>query len=661
MIKKYLPKSLLLLLLTLSLSQVGYSNINTYSSTILEINKNKFPTYSPLDSYGTFFVNIDKATRLTEKEFLSNINDFFRFSSHNSFVEIDRFKDANNITHTTYQHFAGKYSVEGQMFIVHSKDGFIQSINGTIINIENKKSKYSLKSTVHQQPTIGVTNAIEIAFAANKIKASSAELKVPTETVFVKASDTEPIFILSHKVRVDDLKMNFISKEVYVSVEDGAIVTEVSLIPHIDAKGDGFYRKNLKFDVSYNNGNYQMFDQSRNLITYDATEAITVSDIYNNQLNPASNSTTSFQKSTNNDVHWGLTKTYDYYKQVHSRSSYDNKEGYIRGYNNPTILHGDPSGFPYNAVALGYPYDIVIFGNGDGRYMNPLTTLDVVGHEFSHLVINYNGRGGLRYQGESGALNESFADIFGSSIEHYSVTDANWTMGEGIQLGETYSYIRNMQNPKENNPQSQQPNTYKGQYWASTGIGSSDSGGVHTNSGVLNYWYYLLTEGGTGINDLGNEYTVFGIGIEKAEKIAYSVLTAYLTANSQYQGAYNGALLATETLYGKESDEYDAVHDAWYAVGFGERRPNMGKRKYDLIENNYVLYPNPITNGEFTVLTRDEKATITFYNMAGQKVSEVFEVGKGETKLQINHLSTGNYIVIYEANGNKSKENMIIR
>jgi len=659
MINKYLSKSLLFALLTLSVGQVSYANINT--SSFFETNNDQFPIYTPLDSYGTFFLSIDSTNRLTEKEFLSNINDFFRFSDHNSFVQIDQFTDTNKITHTTYQHFVGKYAVEGQMFIVHSHNGIVKNVNGTIINIENKKSRYSLKSAVNQKPSIDKDNAIQIAFTANKITTSKTDFTEPVETVFVKSSDSEPIFMLSHKVRVDNLISNFISKEVYVSVEDGTIVNEISLIPHIDAKGDGFYRKNLKFDVSLVNGKYQMVDQERRIITYDATDATDVYDIYSNKLDPASYSSTSFPKSTNNDVQWGLTKTYDYYKQVHNRSSYDNRNGYIRGYNNPVIFNGDSSGFPFNAVALSSPYNMVVFGNGDGNYMNPLTTLDVVGHEFSHLVINYNGRGGLKYQGESGALNESFADIFGSSIEHYSVTDANWTMGEGIQLGFTYSYIRNMQNPKENNLRSEQPNTYKGQYWASTGIGAADAGGVHTNSGVLNYWYYLLVEGGTGVNDIGNDYTVFGIGIEKAEKIAYSVLTGYLTANSQYASAYNGALLAAETLYGKNSDEYDAVYDAWYAVGFGERRPNMGKKKYDIIENNYVMYPNPVVNGELTVLTRDEKATVTFYNMIGQKVSDVFEVEKGETKLQISHLSTGNYIVVYEVNGKKVKENIIVR
>lgn len=91
-------------------------------------------------------------------------------------------------------------------------------------------------------------------------------------------------------------------------------------------------------------------------------------------------------------------------------------------------------------------------------YIGPVVALDVTGHEFSHLMISRNGLEELNYVGESGALNESFADIFGTAIEFYINLSPNWTLGEQPMIAEPY--MRDMQNPKNE----QQPDTYEGQY-----------------------------------------------------------------------------------------------------------------------------------------------------------------------------------------------------
>src|SRR5690606_27938945 len=128
--------------------------------------------------------------------------------------------------------------------------------------------------------------------------------------------------------------------------------------------------------------------------------------------------------------------------------------------------------------------------------------------------------------GESGALNESFADMFGAAVEFYVNDNPNWTIGEGIWYNGwgTPDYMRNMANPNSA-PEivgGPQPDTYEGNYWADTSLidQENDYGGVHINSGVGNYWFYLLSEGGSGTNDNGDDYSVEGITIQKAEQIA---------------------------------------------------------------------------------------------------------------------------------------------
>lgn len=270
------------------------------------------------------------------------------------------------------------------------------------------------------------------------------------------------------------------------------------------------------------------------------------------------------------DVHWGMEKTYDFFLSVFSRNSYDGNGSVIQNYLNPPLTSQQVAQWPNNAFALNPPYNKMVYGMGDGANNSPLVGLDVEGHEFTHMVINYNGNGGLVYQGESGALNESFADIFGTCIEFYSGVNPDWLIGEDFSI--SAPFMRSMSNPKLAN----QPDTYNSgsqNYWYPPNCGvpgdSNDYCGVHINSGVQNKWFYLLSVGGSGVNDKGDSYTVNGITIQKAQRIAYRNLTTYLTPNATYWDAYQGSLQATADLYGAASPEYFSVRQAWYAVGIG--------------------------------------------------------------------------------------------
>lgn len=138
--------------------------------------------------------------------------------------------------------------------------------------------------------------------------------------------------------------------------------------------------------------------------------------------------------------------------------------------------------------------------------MKPLTSLDVVGHESGHGVIE--ALGNLEYQGESGALNESIADIFGTCLEKYFDIRADrslfdWDLGEDFMKGSTRKALRSLSNPKMYD----QPDTYKGQNWFDTRR-QEDQGGVHYNSGVNNYFYYCVSTANKGTNDNGTNYEI---------------------------------------------------------------------------------------------------------------------------------------------------------
>ncbi|MCG2760014.1 MAG: M4 family metallopeptidase, partial [Candidatus Delongbacteria bacterium] len=270
------------------------------------------------------------------------------------------------------------------------------------------------------------------------------------------------------------------------------------------------------------------------------------------------------------NAHWGTERTYDYYLDVHGRNSYDDNGAALKSY-----VHYDLNFF--NAFWDGY---VMTYGDGDGYTATALVSLDIVGHEITHAVTERTA--GLIYSYESGAVNESFSDIFGQSIEfHNNDSTASWNLGDEIYL-DGVSMVRSM-----NDPNSQgDPDTYLGINWES---GSSDNGGVHTNSGVQNYWYYLLVDGGTGTNDNSYNYNVSGIGLESAEQIAYRNLSVYLTPGSQYIDARAGSEQAAIDLFGAGSDEYYSVVEAWNAVGVPSATPQLNVVQTSLDFGSYVV------------------------------------------------------------------------
>lgn len=280
------------------------------------------------------------------------------------------------------------------------------------------------------------------------------------------------------------------------------------------------------------------------------------------------------------DVHWGMEVTYDFYLNIFDRNSYDGNGSEIKNFVNGAV---QLAGSQNNAFALGDPYNVMVYGLGDGEFMGPVVNLDVAGHEFTHMVVSNNGNGGLKYQGESGALNESFADMMGTCVEFYSGYNPDWQIGEGLML--TQSYMRNMANPNDVG----HPDTYGGNFWQNPDNLESDHGGVHTNSGVQNFWFYLLSEGGAGTNDLGNSYSVNGIGIEKARQIAYRNLINYLGPDATYYDSHLGSLQSAEDLYGNPSVEYDAVKAAWYAVGIGNAQNATCEGKTNLTTSSGTI------------------------------------------------------------------------
>ncbi|WP_421889827.1 M4 family metallopeptidase [Marinoscillum sp.] len=292
------------------------------------------------------------------------------------------------------------------------------------------------------------------------------------------------------------------------------------------------------------------------------------------------------------DAHWGAEVVLNYWKEVHNRSSYDDLGTKVTNY----VHYGDAYDNAFwNGTAMTYGDGSYQGGtNPDGSFA-PLTSMDVCAHEIGHGVCEYTAD--LVYQRESGAMNEGFSDIWAASVEAYVLSQIDgslnydtWGIGEqiderdgGIQPGEgIVSALRWMDDPKA----AGDPDSYGGANWIDPECGTptlaNDQCGVHTNSGVLNKWYYLLVEGsgqplslGQGkqsvddeITDAGNVYSVQGLGFEKAAKITYLAETM-LSPNAKYAEMRAASIFAAQTLYGIASNEEEQTTNAWHGVDIG--------------------------------------------------------------------------------------------
>jgi Zn-dependent metalloprotease len=215
-----------------------------------------------------------------------------------------------------------------------------------------------------------------------------------------------------------------------------------------------------------------------------------------------------------------------------------------------------------------------------------LTALDIAGHEMSHGLVAATAD--LVYVGQSGGLNESTADIFGTMVERNVKQkigrEFNWTIGEdaaGPELS-TGAALRYMYKPSLDAQTVTDDNGEKSIVASLDcyvdGIDPSngnDGINVHYSSGIGNHFFYLLSEGavappGTGLSvteiTCKSVPSLTGIGPEAAEKIWYLALTAYFTSNTNYSQARVGTLKAAVDLYGADSKQVKAVAAAWDAV-----------------------------------------------------------------------------------------------
>ena len=474
-------------------------------------------------------------------------------------------KDQIGFEHLRYNQTYNGLPVNHSMIIVHAKQGVVTSFNGDFITDLSVKTDAGIsesRALEMAKKSIGAESykwesTVEEAFIKREQKNSNATFFPTGERMLVKTKSGG--YALAY--RFDIYAHKPLSRHyVYVDATTGEILDSEERIHETTVTGSATtaYSGVRIIKTDFTGTTYRLRETGRgngiqtlNMKTAGTNygAAVDFTDADNNWNNVNAN-----QDQYATDAHYGAEMTYDYFKNKHLRNSIDGNGFALLNY-----VHVD-------LQAQGYQSNINAFWDGsrmsygDGGFgYTPLTTLDITGHEITHGLTEKTAK--LVYANESGALNEGFSDIFGTAIEFYGKegrNGGNWTLGEEIGP----EPIRSLSNPNLYN----QPDTYKGELWF---IGGSDNGGVHYNSGVLNHWFYLLSQGGTGTNDLGNAFNVKAIGLTRAAAIAYRTLTNYLYPSADYAAAKQYSIQSAIDLYGACSMEVIAATNAWYAVGLG--------------------------------------------------------------------------------------------
>lgn len=246
----------------------------------------------------------------------------------------------------------------------------------------------------------------------------------------------------------------------------------------------------------------------------------------------------------------GLGATYDFYYNAYERDSIDNRGLPLNGY----VHYGQ--GYD-NAFWDGTE---MVFGDGDGTLFNRFTiAVDIIGHELTHGVTA--GEANLQYFQQSGALNEHFSDVGGVCVKQHSLNQtaeqANWLIGEGLLGPNVHGRaLRDMANPGtayDDDALGKDPQPAHMDDYVHT---NRDNGGVHINSGIPNKAFYTVAT------------TLGGYSWEKAGVIWYSTIRdPRLRSNAQFRTFARATKRNASQLFGANSAEVAAVHDAWHAVG----------------------------------------------------------------------------------------------
>ena len=473
-------------------------------------------------------------------------------------------------SHERYDQYVDGVRVVGGDVARQMRNGSTESIFGRIYAVTG----------VQTQPKISEDGA-------RAILAKLSGREVPParrlELVILPTGDGRYALAYETHIRTDDGWMR-----TFVDARTGEVVLQYNDRQTQSAvgTGTGVFGDTKKVSARELTGRYVADDELRPpvLITYDLQGNRPRADLYLDGFytagtsDIASDTDNKWTDAANVDGHTYLGWTYDYYFKRFGRRGLDDDNTPIFAITHP-VSRADAITVPpsilfeyvVNAFWCGgcgpEGLGAIVFGDGlppgftlGGQYYDFLAgALDVVAHELTHGLTDYSSQ--LIYRNESGALNESFSDILGTSAEFFyqprgsGLRQADYLIAEDVVRP---GGIRSMSDPGAfGDPD----------HYSRLETGEEDNGGVHTNSGISNQAFYLAIEGGV---NRTSGLRVDGVGAanrEQIEKVFYRAFVLMMPSNATFSTARAATIKAATDLYGAGSPAERAVTSAWTAVG----------------------------------------------------------------------------------------------
>ena len=486
------------------------------------------------------------------------------------FAARDAIVDADGTEHVRFQRSYRGLPVIGGDFVMHSRNGQLRNVS------------QSLRSA--SRPNLVAQFSADEAIVEAGARFGSKFFGAPTSRMVVYARGASPV--LAHEVVFDGIKADQTETEMhyFVDARSGRILEQWDTVNTAKpgpggsgcsgataavGSGKSLTAGTVVLNTTKCGTSFQLVDATRG---GGATHNMSMKTsgmgaVFTGTTNIWGNFLVSNAQTAAADAHYGVATTWDYFMTQHGRNGIANdgvgaisRVHYGRNYQNASWSDG---------------CFCMTFGDGDnGATILPLVALDIAGHEMSHGVTSRSA--GLIYSGESGGLNESTSDIFGTMVEYYAnnASDpADYVVGEELFTNNANmsKAIRWMFKPSLDGNYSQDC------YDPAT----TPTKEVHSNSGIGNHFFYLLAEGavvpaGFGAGTWANlspssivcngNTSLVGIGRTAASKIWYRALTVYMTSGTSYAAARAATLSAATDLYGNGSSQYNAVAAAWSAV-----------------------------------------------------------------------------------------------
>jgi bacillolysin len=477
------------------------------------------------------------------KQFIQENKDLFKVDPDKELTLLETQTDDLGMVHYKFSQAINGVPVEGAIFRVHTdKNNDVTAATGQLYEdasekVTDTKASISKKEAADlawkninltEEDTKGSDQAVPADLQTAGKKSEVKNTHVKNDLVI---HEKDGVYTLAYKVQLQFIEPYGANWQIFVDAKNGNIVEAYNAVADAaeTGTGTGVTGGSKTLNTYSSGGTYYLYDVTKPMNgVIETFTANNRSSLPGSRSADSNNAWTATNQRADVDAHYYAGKVYDYYKNTHNRNSFDNNGATIRS----TVHYGSRYN---NAFWNGSQ---MVYGDGDGSQFTSLSgALDVVAHEITHAVTERTAN--LQYQYQSGALNESFSDVFG-----YFLDPSDFLMGEDVYTpGRSGDALRSMSNPTLYG-QPEHMNQYVNT--------SSDNGGVHINSGIPNKAAY---------------YTISSIGKAQAEKIYYRALTVYLTPTSNFSYARAALLQSAADLYGSGSSAYNAVRSAWDNVG----------------------------------------------------------------------------------------------